>query len=250
MMTTTKMFFFVLLTLSQFTTLLGFEGVVSVGRHQAITTAASSERWNHLSPYHHHQKQQQQPVGPLFSSSQYDQQQIQQQDENVMYVRSYLQQYYPIWLSILDLNDEVWKSMVDTSADGGGIGYTLFVLSDSTLRQKLTETQQEQLFDPRNLETAQKIAAYHVIGEVVTGEQLYNAGGVLTVGGEVPIERSRKGGFFGFGGQEDGTVTINQSQVIQTDIQVGTGLIHEVDSLISPSILWRYMDQLRIPGSK
>jgi len=175
---------------------------------------------------------------------------MQQEDENIVYARSYLEQYYPLWLSILDLNDDVWKSMVDTSADGGGIGYTLFVLSDNTLRQKLTEAQQEQLFDPRNLETAQKIVEYHVIGEVVNGEQLYNAGGVLTVGGEVPIERSRKGGFFGMGGQEDGMVTINQSQVTQTDIQVGTGLIHEVDSLISPNILWRYMDQLRIPGSK
>ena len=247
MMTTTKLFFFLLLAVSTFTTLLGFERVVSVRRHQPITTT-SSVRWNRLPQCYHHQKRQR--GRPFFSSSQYDQQQIQQQDENVVYVRSYLQQYYPIWLSILDLNDEVWKSMVDTSADGGGIGYTLFVLSDGALRQKLTETQQEQLFDPRNLETAQKIAAYHVIGEVVTGEELYNAGGVLTVGGEVPIERSRKGGFFGFGGQEDGTVTINQSQVIQTDIQVGTGLIHEVDSLVSPSILWRYMDQLRIPGSK
>ena len=224
---------------------------MSVGRPQPITKTGAVVG-NSLSPSQNHRRKQNHGARPhtLFSSPQQEQQQMQQQDENVMYVRSYLEQYYPIWLSILDLNDDVWKSMVDTSADGGGIGYTLFVLSDNTLRQKLTETQQEQLFDPRNLETAQKIVAYHVIGEVVNGEQLYNAGGVITVGGEVPIERSRKGGLFGFGGQEDGTVTINQSQVIQADIQVGTGLIHEVDSLISPNILWRYMDQLRIPGSK
>jgi uncharacterized surface protein with fasciclin (FAS1) repeats len=152
---------------------------------------------------------------------------------------------------MMELNDDVWKSMGDTTADGGGIGFTLFVLSDDTLRNSLSATRQEQLFDPRNLETTQKMVAYHVISEVVSGEQLFNAGGVITVGGEVPIERSRSGGLFGLiGGQEDGRVTINQSQVLQTDIQVGTGLIHEVDSMVSPSILWRYMDQLRIPGSK
>ena len=103
--------------------------------------------------------------------------------------------------------------------------------------------------DARNLETTQKLSAYHVIAETVTADELFVAGGVITLGGEIPIERSRTGGLFGVGGKEDGGVTINGAKVVRT-IDLQYGLVHEVDGLVSPSILWRYMDQLRIPGSK
>ena len=38
--------------------------------------------------------------------------------------------------------------------------------------------------------------------EPVTADQLFNSGGVVTEGGEVPAERSVSGGFFGVGGKE------------------------------------------------
>ena len=68
------------------------------------------------------------------------------------------------------------------------------------------------------------------------------------MGGDVIIERSVSGGFFGVGGKEDGSVTINGAKVLSST-EVGKGIVHEMDGLISPSLLWRYMDQLRIPGS-
>ncbi len=52
----------------------------------------------------------------------------------------------------------------------------------------------------------------------------------------------------GIGGKEDGGVTINGAKILSTT-EVDTCLIHEVDALVSPEILWRYCDQLRIPGS-
>jgi uncharacterized surface protein with fasciclin (FAS1) repeats len=104
--------------------------------------------------------------------------------------------------------------------------------------------------DPRNLETTQKVAGYHVVGEAVTFEQLvYNSAAVFTIAGEVPVERSVSGGMLGIGGQEDSGVTINKAKIIQS-LSVGSGILHEVDSLVSPNILWRYLDQLRIPGSR
>lgn len=168
------------------------------------------------------------------------------QNNDLLLIRDFLQQYYPGFFSILDMNEEVWKAIGDT-ADDAEVGFTVFAPTNEAL-QALGAEKEAQLFDERNRETTEKIAAYHVIGEPVSAETLFNAGGVLTVGGEVPIERSISGGIFGIGGQEDGSVTLNGAKVLRT-ANVGNGLVHEVDSLVSPSIMWRYMDQLRIPGS-
>lgn len=43
-------------------------------------------------------------------------------------------------------------------------------------------------------------------------------------------------------------VTINQAKILRT-ATVGNGFVHEVDNLVAPQIVWRFMDQLRIPGS-
>lgn len=58
-----------------------------------------------------------------------------------------------------------------------------------------------QLEDVRNVEMTGKIASYHVVLEPVTADQLFNSGGIVTEGGEVPAERSVSGGFFGVGGK-------------------------------------------------
>jgi len=167
-------------------------------------------------------------------------------NNDLLELREFLQTYCPAFYAILDKNEEVWKAVGDT-AEGAEVGFTVFAPSADAL-QALGEDKQNQLLDERNLETTQKIAGYHVIGEPVTAEALFQSGGVVTVSGEVPIERSITGGIFGIGGKEDGGVTLNQAKITGT-AYVGSGIVHEVDNLVSPNILWRYMDQLRIPGS-
>jgi uncharacterized surface protein with fasciclin (FAS1) repeats len=180
--------------------------------------------------------------------SQYQQQQVgPNESQNLLAVRAFLQQNYPIFYSILEKNDDVWKAIGEDDADKGEFGFTIFAPSDAAMNQ-LGDKKAKQLMDPRNFETTQKIAGYHVIAETVTAEQLYNCGGVVTTSGEIPVERSTTGGMFGMGGQEDGGVLINKARATQT-WQVGTGLVHEVEGLVCPNIMWRYMDQLRIPGS-
>lgn len=48
-------------------------------------------------------------------------------------------------------------------------------------------------------------------------------------------------------------MNLNGAKVVKSvefgDDATKLGIIHEVDGFISPSILWRYADQLRIPGS-
>lgn len=45
---------------------------------------------------------------------------------------------------------------------------------------------------------------------------------------------------------EDGGVTLNGAKVVKTiefDDATTTGVVHEMDGFVSPSILWRYADQ-------
>jgi len=132
-------------------------------------------------------------------------------------------------------------------------GYTVFAPNDDAFKA-LGDKKLMQLKDDRNREMAEKIAAYHVIAEQVTADALFDAGGVITMGGEVPIERTVSGGLFGVGGKEDGGVALNSAKVVNTfEFSDDTGkmcIVHEVDAFVSPNILWRYADQLRIPGSK
>lgn len=72
--------------------------------------------------------------------------------------------------------------------------------------------------------------------------------GIKTLSGEVPVGRSKSGGFLGLGATEDGDIVIGPSAKIVQSFNVEGSFVHEVDDLISPQILWRYCDQLRIPG--
>jgi uncharacterized surface protein with fasciclin (FAS1) repeats len=157
-------------------------------------------------------------------------------------VGEFISSKYPTFDTIVKSNDALWKALGESTE-----GFTIFVPSEEAM-SALGETKVGQLQDLRNIETAEKIGMYHAISELVTVDQLFASGGVVTLGGEVPVGRSTTGGMFGFGGKEDGGILIQNAKIVQT-WEVSTGLIHEVDALISPQILWRYVDQLRIPGS-
>lgn len=162
-------------------------------------------------------------------------------------VSVFLAENYPEIKALLDSNDEVMKKLREASESG----YTIFAPTSQAFNE-LGEKKLSQLDDPRNLEVREKVTAYHAIAEPVTAEELFNAGGVITLGGEIPTFLVG-GGLFGFlgGGNKDdeGTVTINGAKLLNS-YTIGNTVIHEVDGLVSPKILWRYADQLRIPGSK
>ena len=163
-------------------------------------------------------------------------------------VEQFLAQEYPAFYNFLL---EPCEDVIKTLRKNADVGFTVFAVADAAL-EALGEKKTSQLADPRNLETVEKMASYHVIGnEAVTMETLFspNVGGIVTMGGEVDIGPSQSGGFFGIGGKDDGGVKVGPSAKIQQSIQVGPGIVHEVDALISPSMLWRYIDQLRIPGT-
>eukprot|EP00986_Skeletonema_menzelii_P011440 scaffold5882_cov152-Skeletonema_menzelii.AAC.5 len=175
-------------------------------------------------------------------------------------IAAFLKENYPLFEStIFSKIPNVYKECESST------GFTIFaapevVMVDIDQKRKL------QISDPRNAEITEKLASYHLIPNgKVTRERLQredwtvprtadgvaalSIGGVLTAGGELRVGRSKSGGFMGFGAKEDGGVVIgNNDAKIVKSVNVGKGIVHEVDALVAPDLIWRYFDQLRIPG--
>lgn len=177
-------------------------------------------------------------------------------------LEAFVAKEFQAFYALLSLNEGLWQLIAESDT---GTGYTLFAPSN-TVFDKLGEKKLQQLKDSRNLETAQKMGLYHVVNDdAVSAARLrtedwtrpapadgsprpITVQALLTLGGEVPVGRSKSGGFLGIGAREDGDVVIGPNAQIIKSFKVDGSIVHEVDDLISPLILWRYMDQLRIPG--
>jgi uncharacterized surface protein with fasciclin (FAS1) repeats len=169
-------------------------------------------------------------------------------------IEQYLQSNHDLfWKFLLSNNEYVWTKVRDCYDTGG---CTIFAPTNAAM--ELLGTQKlQQLQDARNDEVRIKIGTYHVVvNDIVSADQLYDSAGIRTIAtGDnpiVPMERTVTGGLFGMGGKEDGTVTIGSGAHIINTVRLDNSncIIHQTDALISPNILWRYCDQLRIPGSK
>jgi len=184
-------------------------------------------------------------------------------DENIS-IDSYLQQNYPLFESLLlSKIPDIYKILRESESSNG---FTIFCPSNSVM-EGIDSRRKVQISDPRNEEVTQKLASYHVIANgKVTQERLkredwtvprspdgvaaLSIGGVLTIGGELRIGRSKSGGFLGWGAKEDGAVVIgnNEARIVNSATVGKKGVVHEVDGFVSPDLIWRYFDQLRIPG--
>ena len=109
-------------------------------------------------------------------------------------VEDYLATNYPSCSNLFAKNGDAMKKIIKSD-----VGFTIFAPNEKAFKD--LGKKRDQLEDVRNDEVAEKIASYHVILEPVTADQLFNSGGVVTEGGEVPAERSVSGGFLGVGGK-------------------------------------------------
>lgn len=175
-------------------------------------------------------------------------------------IEAFLKENYPLF------ETTIFSKIPNGYASLKGTDYTIFCASDAVMAE-IDQKRKLQISDPRNLEITEKLASYHLIPNgKVTRERLQredwtvpktadgvaalSIGGVLTAGGELRVGRSKSGGFMGFGAKEDGGVVIgnNDAKIIKS-VNVGkNGIVHEVDALVAPDLIWRYFDQLRIPG--
>lgn len=193
----------------------------------------------------------------------------------VVTVEQVIKDNYPEFHALLSKNENIFEAM---DKDLGEDGYTIFAPTSAAF-EAVTDKQKKQLDDPRNLETAQKMGLCHIVQEAaltlgelncedwtvpktMEGLPALKIGGVMTMGGEVPIGRYKKktrGSFFRTLVKQEKTVrdkdgkavteiVVGPEGAILRSVKVGNAIIHEVDALVSPSLLWRYCDQLRMPG--
>lgn len=175
----------------------------------------------------------------------------------------FLETKYPTFYKLLVRDNESFlKDLQQESSP-----HTIFVPNEAAM-ETLGAKALQQMMDPRNEEIRDKMGQYHLVsGKALSATELRTEdwtrgrpkdgskpntliAAIVTLAGEVPVGRSKSGGFLGttLGAKDDGDIVIGPSGKIMGSFQVEDCLVHEMDALISPLQLWRYADQLRIPG--
>ncbi len=134
------------------------------------------------------------------------------------------------------------KDIVDTAVDAGSFNtlaaaleaaglvdtlkgegpYTVFAPTDEAFA-KLPDGTVETLLMPENKDQLVAILTYHVVPGSVTADQVVALTEAKTVNGEmVDIAVA------------DGTVKIDDAQVVQADIMSSNGVIHVIDTVLIP----------------
>jgi uncharacterized surface protein with fasciclin (FAS1) repeats len=119
--------------------------------------------------------------------------------------------------------------------------YTIFAPSAAAFA-KLDKGIADKLADPRNLDVVDKIVAYHVVRGKMTEEDIYKERELATMGeGEssLKVTTAKTGGMFGMGGKDDG-FRINDAKIIKST-EFPNSIVHEVDALLSPYLLYRFL---------
>ena len=252
--------------LSLFLACLEGSSAFSVNARTPVSSVATSTRSQLASP---HNVPLQQSAS---SSNDWEEVEVEDEIDPTTNLELYLKKKFPEFFFLLSKNDQVLRQVIRRS-ETDDLKATLFVPNAQAF-ENLGANVLRQLEDERNLETVEKIVAYHIIPEeAVDYRQLrtedYSRGrpkdgsrpaltieGIQTLGGIVPVGRSKDGGLFGTGilAKEDPNgepvVGPNNARIVNSYIIAGNTLVHEMDGFISPSLLWRYMDQLQIklPG--
>jgi uncharacterized surface protein with fasciclin (FAS1) repeats len=197
-------------------------------------------------------------------------------DQESSVLESFLLQEFSAFHTLLNVNPGLWTTLDEARATGG---ITLLAPNNEAFAA-LGSQKLQQLQDVRNLETVLKMGLYHVIAtEAVSAARLrtedwtipappdggprpITVQGLVTLGGQVPVGRfqASKGNFLSNllgGSKSDSSNTMDTDDVVigpaarivkSYKLAGGSIIVHEMDSFVSPELLWRYCDQLRIPG--
>jgi uncharacterized surface protein with fasciclin (FAS1) repeats len=126
-------------------------------------------------------------------------------------------------LRVADRNGELSRQLA-----GGGT-YTVFAPTDRAFAA-LPEGTIKRLVQPENRATLIKILSYHVVPGKVDSSKIQSGETRSVQGSQLNIQANA------------GSVTINDAQVIQADIQARNGIIHAINKVILPPDVQTSMD--------
>merc|ERR1711998_733901 len=112
-------------------------------------------------------------------------------------------------------------SLVDTPEGAGP--FTVFAPTNEAFA-KLSPAILEQLFDPRNVKTLQKLLTYHVAAGAVLSKDITDNEKIKTVEGQDVVAHVTPAG-----------IKINDAAVTTADVLAANGVVHLVDTVLMPS---------------
>ena len=110
--------------------------------------------------------------------------------------------------------------LVETLTGAGP--FTVFAPTDEAFG-KLPAGTLENLLKPENKETLRRVLTYHVVAGKVEAADVVKLQSAKAVSGDTITVRTA-----------NGTVRVDDAQVIRTDIQASNGVIHVIDTVILP----------------
>lgn len=173
-------------------------------------------------------------------------------------VEAFLQKKFPSFHAMVG-EGALLRSLVN----GDDKAATIFAPNDAAF-DALGEKKRSQIRDPRNEEIRERMVGFHVVPEAsISAMELRTEdwtkgrpkdgskpdtiiAAVTTQAGEVPVGREKTGGVLGWGAKATGDIIVGPEAKILQSYNVGNVTVHEMDALVSPLVLWRYCDQLRI----
>ena len=100
--------------------------------------------------------------------------------------------------------------------------FTVFAPTDAAF-EKLPAGKLDDLLKPENKEQLKAILTYHVVpGKVMAAEVVALESATTVNGKDLAIK------------VDDGTVMVDNARVVQTDIECSNGVIHVIDSVLTP----------------
>lgn len=109
-----------------------------------------------------------------------------------------------------------------TSTLQGPGPFTVFAPTDDAFAALPAGTV-ENLLLPENLETLTSILTYHVLGAEVLAADAIAAGSAQTLNGRIVTIS-----------QSEGSVLVNEANVVQADVLASNGVIHVIDAVLLP----------------
>jgi uncharacterized surface protein with fasciclin (FAS1) repeats len=145
---------------------------------------------------------------------------------------------FSIFNSMVEAVSEVNELISSDKIDQGYNMMTIFAPSNSAF-SKLDKTVMSKLTRKDNLPILKKMVRFHFIEDILTKDDIEQRSSIDTLAllpVTVKLERS---GVLGSGSVAG--FKISDASILRADISCSNGIIHEVDSIISPYLLFRYL---------